>query len=784
MQIPMLLQHCLLLSSLLFSLQQLPTYAAPKHYIVYLGSHHAEPRLLASPETITKSHHDLISSVLRSDSESSSERIIYSYNKIYNGFAATLHEEEANELSKHPSVVSIFESRILESTTTRSADFLGLHYPPSNLEDSIWHKANLGDDIILANIDSGVWPEIQSFSDDENYGPIPKKFKGACENKYDPTFKCNRKLIGARYFYKAMEKNSNLQENCTFNQKLSPRDDTDGHGTHTLSTAGGSIVPFASWGGLANGTAIGMAPKARLVAYKTNWNVQCPTFKTIGSNEIDVMAAFEAAIDDGVDVINYSQASNNSAYLDDGTGIATFHAMKNGILTIAGAGNSGPNAGTAANNYPWVLSVGASTIDRVFSAHVLLGNNQKIKGTRFYDFVSKVDVPSELYPLITGADARISGANVSDASLCQGGSIDVTKVTGKILVCRNAGRIVAKDETLASVVARDAGAVGMIFVYEEKIGDGFTLSQFHAVNTIVLSYKDGETLFSYINSTRTPTASISGVTNTLGVKPSPIMGSFSSRGPNQNNPGILKPDVTAPGVDILAACPPEIFQSSYCMKTGTSMATPHVAGIAALIKKVHPDWSTAAIKSAIMTTASPLDNDGMPIRDSNKTSDATPFAYGSGHVKPNMAMDPGLVYDMNQYDYLNFICAYPPESTTLKEFSQQHSYKCPRSFNILDFNYPSISIVNFTGNAIVTRKLKNVGPPGTYVPRIEPPPGVSIMVEPKTLVFSQKDQIIVFKLILTADINHLSTDYIFGSLVWSDAKHVVRSPIIVKAKNK
>lgn len=174
----------------------------------------------------------------------------------------------------------------------------------------------------------------------------------------------------------------------------------------------------------------------------------------------------------------------------------------------------------------------------------------------------------------------------------------------------------------------------------------------------------------------------------------------------------------------------------------------------------------------------------MPIRDSDKISDATPFAYGSGHVKPNAAMDPGLVYDMNQYDYLNFLCAYPQDSTTLKEFSQQHSYKCPRSFNILDFNYPSISIVNFTGNAIVTRKLKNVGQPGTYVPRIEPPPGVSIVVEPKTLVFSQKDQTIMFKLIFTADINHLSTDYIFGSLVWSDAKHVVRSPITVKAKKR
>uniref|UniRef100_A0A803NBN5 Peptidase S8/S53 domain-containing protein n=1 Tax=Chenopodium quinoa TaxID=63459 RepID=A0A803NBN5_CHEQI len=178
----------------------------------------------------------------------------------------------------------------------------------------------------------GMWLEIQSFSDDESYGSIPKKLKEACDNKQDMTFKCN-------------------------SEKLSPRDDKHGHGTHTLSTAKGNIVPFASWGGLANGTAKGMAPKR-------------------GSDDIDMMAA----IDDDVDIINYSQGySSSSGYFDDAAGIATFHAMKNGILTIAGAGNSGPNPGIVGNNYPWVLSVGASTTDRVFSAHVLLGKHQKLK---------------------------------------------------------------------------------------------------------------------------------------------------------------------------------------------------------------------------------------------------------------------------------------------------------------------------------------------------------------------------------------------------------------------
>ncbi|XP_048497874.1 subtilisin-like protease SBT5.3 [Beta vulgaris subsp. vulgaris] len=407
----------------------------------------------------------------------------------------------------------------------------------------------------------------------------------------------------------------------TFNDTLSPRDDVNGHGTHTLSTAGGNFVPGVSYHGLANGTAKGTAPKSRVAAYKITWKSPVPHEEAITS-EMDMLAAFEAAMDDGVDIINFSMGPTEFVeYTKDAVAISTFHAMKNDILVVASASNTGPSPQTVENTAPWVLTVAASTVDREISSYIILGNHLKIK-----------------------------------------------------------------------------------------------------------------------------------------------------------------PDITAPGVDILAAFPPNKYKTPYFMISGTSMAAPHVAGIAALIKKIHPDWTTAAIKSAIMTTATPLDNTGMPIRDCDNASAATPFAYGSGHVRPNLAMDPGLIYNLNQYDYLDFLCTFPHNNTILEKFSKQHSYKCPSSFNILDFNYPSISIPNFTGKAIVTRELTNVGQPGTYIPRIEAPTGVSIVVEPKTLVFSKKDEQIKFKLIFTADINHLPSDYIFGSLVWSDAKHVVRTPIVVKAQ--
>lgn len=194
-------------------------------------------------------------------------------------------------------------------------------------------------------------------------------------------------------------------------------------------------------------------------------------------------------------------------------------------------------------------------------------------------------------------------------------------------------------------------------------------------------------------------------------------------------------------------------------------------------------YSVLMISSLCLYAARAVDNNENPIRTDDMVNGAIPFGYGSGLVQPNLAMDPGLVYDLNLSDYLNFLCAHHYNSSSLKLFTKQHNYTCPESFSLLDFNYPSITIAEFSGAATATRKLKNVGESGTYTARVEAPHGVSIVVEPKTLVFSRKDQEIGFKLIFTGNVSHLPRDYSFGSLVWSDGKHIVRSPITVKGKS-
>ncbi|XP_073268121.1 subtilisin-like protease SBT5.4 [Populus alba] len=266
------------------------------------------------------------------------------------------------------------------------------------------------------------------------------------------------------------------------------------------------------------------------------------------------------------------------------------------------------------------------------------------------------------------------------------------------------------------------------------------------------------------------------------------MAAFSSRGPSLIEPAILKPDVTAPGVDVIAAYTEAIGPSElpfdkrrtpYITMSGTSMSCPHVSGIVGLLKAIHPDWSPAAIKSAIMTTAKTKSNSKKRILDADGQP-ATPFAYGAGHVNPNLAADPGLVYDTNVIDYLNFLCAHGYNSTFIIEFSGV-PYKCPENASLAEFNYPSITVPDLNGPVTVTRRVKNVGAPGTYTVKVKAPPKVSVVVEPSSLEFKKAGEEKIFKVTFKPVVNGMPKDYTFGHLTWSDSNgHRVKSPLVVK----
>ncbi|CAO2816643.1 unnamed protein product [Amaranthus hypochondriacus] len=753
---------------ILLSLLSTLCFAVKQSYVVYFGAHNHGPEVsLEDLDRVQNSHHNFLASYLGSYEEAK-EAIFYSYKRHINGFAAVFDEKHAAEIAKDGDVVSVFPNRGRMLHTSHSWDFMQLEKNGVINKNSIWKRTRFGEDTIIANLDTGVWPESKSFSD-EGYGPVPARWKGGCEHR-NGGVRCNRKLIGARHFKKGYIAAGNKVKNSAD----SPRD-FEGHGSHTLSTAGGNFVSKARILGYVDGTVKGGSPKARLAAYKVCW----PGGDTGGCFDADILAAFDTAIDDGVDVISLSVGGEPIDYVNDGIAIGAFHAVQKGIVVVCSAGNSGPTQGTVTNVAPWLLTVAASTIDREFRAFVLLPNGKRLKGSSLSGRLPQ----HRLYPLISATRAKASNTSIQDALLCKPGTLDKTKVQGKILVCVR-GQTDRVDKGRQALLA---GAVGMILCNDESSANDI-VADLHVLPASHLTFKDCKNVFAYLNSTKDAYGFITPPTTKIGTKPAPYMAAFSSKGPNTITPEILKPDITAPGVNIIAAYseaanPTEESwdkrRASYMVVSGTSMSCPHISGVVGLLKTLHTTWSVAAIRSAIMTTARTRDNTMHPMMNSSYIK-SNPFEYGAGHVRPNRAMNPGLIYDLTTSDYLNFLCALGYNNTLLSSFDASHKCTLSKSSKpLVNMNYPSITVPKLSGSITVTRTVTNVGKPGTYSARVRQPLGVEISVSPTEMKFKKYGEKKRFKVSLKVKNGGLSKGYEFGELLWSDGKHYVRSPIVV-----
>lgn len=203
-----------------------------------------------------------------------------------------------------------------------------------------------------------------------------KRLSTGIEVKFVPIGHTYRKLIGARYFNKGYAAAVGPL-NGSFD---SPRD-TEGHGSHTLSTAGGGFVTGASVLGYGLGTAKGGSPRARVAAYKVCW----PPAAGNECFDADILAAFDAAIHDGVDLLSVSLGGDPSPFFNDSIAIGSFHAISHGIVVVSSAGNSGPSDGTVSNLSPWLITVAASTMDREFPNYVITSQGKRFKVCSFID---------------------------------------------------------------------------------------------------------------------------------------------------------------------------------------------------------------------------------------------------------------------------------------------------------------------------------------------------------------------------------------------------------------
>lgn len=552
--------------------------------------------------------------------------------------------------------------------------------------------------------------------------------------------------------------------------------DTEGHGTHTASTAAGSSVSNASFYQYAGGEARGMASKARIAAYKICWSFGC--------FDSDILAAMDQAIADGVHVISLSVGANGYApeYDHDSIAIGAFGAAQNGVLVSCSAGNSGPGPYTAVNIAPWILTVGASTIDREFPADVVLGDNRVFGGVSLY---SGAGLGNTKLPLVYAGDAG--------SRYCYPGKLDEAKVLNNIVVCERGGNArVAKGSAV-----KLAGGAGMILANTEESGEEL-IADSHLIPATMVGQKAGGMILEYIKVGQSPSAGINFRGTVVGSNPSaPKVASFSSRGPNHRTAEILKPDVIAPGVNILAAWtgfngPTDLEidprRVEFNIISGTSMSCPHVSGLAALLRKAYPGWTPAAIKSALMTTAYNLDNAGHNIGDLATGEEASPFIHGSGHVSPNRALNPGLVYDIEPHDYISFLCSIGYSPRRISVFTRE-----PVGPNVCteklaspgDLNYPSFSVVFGSSMEVVTYKrvVKNVGSlDSVYEVKVESPDDVEVRVLPSKLVFSADNQTLPYEITFSSlglGPSKLGTAR-FGSIEWFDGTHRVRSPIAAR----
>lgn len=623
------------------------------------------------------------------ESSVSGEKLGQSYQVAYGGVSMTLPANEVGDLLAVDGVVAVQQDRMLQPQTDATPAFLGA----ASVWPSLGGPNEAGEGVIVGILDTGVWPEHPSFDDPGiTYSgpPVACEFEGISDPQLGAPFECNDKLIGAYAFtegylsaFPALD-----DEFCNNTTKqCSPRD-ADGHGTHTASTAAGSPVAQAVLLGVDRGAISGIAPGAHLIGYRVCLDQGC--FQS------DSVAAVQQAILDGVDVLNFSISGGNDAYSDP-VELAFLEAYAAGIIVNASAGNDGPDPSTVAHTGPWTNTVGASTSNRHFVTTLQLaaanGDTFRTNGVTVTAGVANLPV----------AIAASTPGYMSEPCLTE--AAPGTLVAKAVLCIRGTNARVEKGYNVLQ-----GGAAAMILVnpgVEDVETDNHWLPAIHL---------DGPPtdLLAFIEAHSGVTASWLPGTATA-VTPD-VMAAFSSRGPAGD---FIKPDVTAPGVQILAGMTPDPVDANitlgppgqlYQAIAGTSMSSPHAAGVSALVKAAHPDWTPGQIKSALMTSSvqTVLKEDGV--------TPADPFDRGAGSIRADRAVSPTATFDVTAAEY---------------------AASSADPLNRVHLNLPSIDVPAMSGSIKTRRTLKNVsGQLVSFTASISAPAGSTITVKPRILTLA------------------------------------------------
>ncbi|MCK7598069.1 S8 family serine peptidase [Microbulbifer sp. CAU 1566] len=694
-------------------------------------------------------------------------RKVHDYEVAFNGFAAQMTASQAELLRDRKDVVGIWEDRLMKPQTNSTYSYLGLDNTPGP-----WLLGATGEDVVIGVIDSGIHPEHPSLEDTRTpkrgnrgrpilYDAVPESFSGAgCDfgntefNSDDLPFDCNNKLVKAEAFSSGF-----LSVNSLADYEFLSARDADGHGTHTATTAAGNFGVEGIMQGEATGTLSGVAPRARVAVYKVCWDAPDPDDS--GCFSSDSMAAIDQAVKDGVDVINFSVGGASTTFNgpDD---IAFLYAADAGVFVAVSAGNSGPGNETIGtpSGVPWVTSVGATEDNQSFGTGL------------------EVSAPGSLAGIFEGLEGS------GPARLADNGTISGTVVSAEPLDgCTPLTNSEAMAGNIALIIrgacaftdkynnAAAAGASAIVVFNDGAAPDRMDPITMSADGTsipgIMIRHPDGMTLAG--------SGDVSGsLSAEIQVSRDNRIAGFSSRGANAGAPDIIKPDIAAPGVSIVAGISPVGSGETFGALSGTSMASPHIAGVMALLKQAHPEWTPAMARSALMTSAR------QNMKKSFGETAADPFDIGAGMVQPANAFFPGLVYDAGLYDYYAFLCGAENQPQMMPDSDCEYLEGYGFSTDSSDLNLPSIGIAELVGSQTITRRVTSVAK-GTqwYWAEVDAPAGVQVQVSPRILRLKEGETA-TFEVTFTATAEAAMGEWAFGSLSWSQGLRKVRSPIAVR----
>ncbi len=726
---------------------------------------------------------------------------IHSYRYALNGFAAWLTPAQVSRLYASGEVLRVWEDKERRTGTNNSPSFLGI----LDLADGLRANRNLrGEDVIIGIIDSGIALDHPALKDSvdriprlcrsswaENsllgrwlcrrvrknppqevvYDPLDR-FNGTCEGGPGfPASSCNNKLLGARYYGDAFLARHPMDPG----EFLSPLD-VDGHGTHIATIAAGNFVD-ANLFGTRIASISGIAPRARVAVYKACWLKPGDTRGTCTT--ADLARAIDAAVADGVDIINYSVGSGTEFELTAADDIALLNALQAGVLSVVAAGNDGPNLATVASpaSAPWVLTVAASTQSgQRFEQAIRINEPTRLAGlysAREAAFTpplaTRSAIDAELILADDGTDMLADGSSGSIHDACEN-LVNAGDLRDRVALIVRGG--CAFQDKIAAAEA--AGALAVL-VYNnagepiQMTGDPDSVN----IPALMISNIDGLRLGDELEAGEPVKVELDKGLFVGRSDTGNIIADFSSRGPNLAAIDVMKPDVTAPGVSILAGHTPEVANGVkgelFQYLSGTSMSTPHAAGVAALIKEAHPGWDPGRIKSALMTTAYV----GLNREDGGV---ADPLDMGSGHIDANRAIDPGLVYDSGYPEHGAVVCAL--EGNPFSDQECGNLALAGLSSHARDLNQPGITLGQMISGDTVSRRVTHLGEPTSYSATIVAPPGVAVSVNPPSVSLGNEQ---TAQYSLSFDLQGGILDqWAFGQIVWSNGVQDVTSPLAVR----